>query len=329
MEGWYRDVVSSRGRVRARFPWRSNRIVSSAYVLHAILLRGEEGMGGLRYLAVGTGDDGWDARLPAPTAHDTQLTQELHRSALGPAQVAYADAQGGVSPVPTSRLAVSVTLDAAVLSQGGETVSLREFGLFGGDASAVANSGSMINRVIHPRIELAASDTLTRTVLLSLVSDTPAPPAEAGGDFAVGLPVARLQGIGEIYDELLRGVGVTTLGDLAALSLTTAVEGISSARLQEFCAKARAVAQVRIEAGAFEVFAHWPADALLSAPLASLVSALELAPGDASGRSAAQRAIDLLDALIPVRFGVDEHVLELLTLRQLRAGDASAIVDES
>jgi len=48
--------------------------------------------------------------------------------------------------------------------QTGNNQPLREFGLFGGDATRTPNSGYLIDYAIHPRVDLTRTMTLTRTV---------------------------------------------------------------------------------------------------------------------------------------------------------------------
>jgi len=94
---------------------------------------------------------------------DTHLAAEIARQALTPEQIVYLDDAGEPSETPTNCLEVAAEFKGKNLVSNGFQ-SLREFGLFGGDATDVPDSGFMIDHVIHPRIDLSPGDTLERNL---------------------------------------------------------------------------------------------------------------------------------------------------------------------
>ena len=167
MSGRYQDrFFNHQGILLWQSSWRSNRILNNCDRLLAALLKGEVGMEGLLYWAVGEGQPIWDDLLPNPQSTNTQLTQEVARFPLAPGQINYIDDQGNFSIIPTQRLEILLDIDGSTLVDSGFQ-SLREFGLFGGDATTAPDSGFMINQVIHPRIDVAPGMTLSRTLQLT------------------------------------------------------------------------------------------------------------------------------------------------------------------
>ena len=161
--GKYRDTLRYRGntgeeKVEHR-PWRYNQIQDSALhllVANTINASGNSsnifvGYGAITYLAVGGGLVGWDADPNNVTKPVTQtaLTTEMARFPLTPDEFVFLDSSGVVlSPqVLSNRFKVSYTL--GVNDANGD---LREFGLFGGLATPVADSGTMFNWITHPLI---------------------------------------------------------------------------------------------------------------------------------------------------------------------------------
>ncbi len=167
IRGRYCDrLFNHQGSLLWQSSWRSNRILNNCDRLLAALLKGEVGMQGVLYWAVGEGQPSWDVLLPNPQPTNTRLTQEVARLPLAPGQINYIDDQGNSSTTPTQRLEIRLDIDGSTLVDSGFQ-SLREFGLFGGDATTAPDSGFMINQVIHPRIDVAPSMTLSRTLQLT------------------------------------------------------------------------------------------------------------------------------------------------------------------
>ena len=115
------------------------------------------------FIAIGEGDPAWDLSLPAFRRATTQLVGELARKAVEPDDVVYLDERGQASVAPTSSLRL-----AAIFEPGEGTGRLREVGLFGGAASAAANSGTLMSYIIHRRLEKTAQMALSRAFRLDL-----------------------------------------------------------------------------------------------------------------------------------------------------------------
>ena len=82
--------------------------------------------------------------------------------ALAEDQIVYLPRGDEPAGTPSNRLEITADFKGEDFISNG-TVKLREFGLFGGDATHAADSGLMINYMIHPVIPLTADLTLTRT----------------------------------------------------------------------------------------------------------------------------------------------------------------------
>ncbi len=158
--GCYCDSVSERGVVWWQSGrWRHNLIVSSAWPLVAALLRKEPNAIGISFCAVGEGDSAWDRTVPRPTAETARLYREIARSAVALTEMRYIDAAGHPARGWTHRLELTITI-----SPSSNPRTVREFGLFGGDATSTPNTGRLINYAVHPVIELRANQKLTTTI---------------------------------------------------------------------------------------------------------------------------------------------------------------------
>ena len=141
-----------------------NLIVNDCSVLIALLMRQEVGYVGLQYWAVGAGSNTWpNDPPPAPSASDSQLVDETYRKAIDTVNdIVYLDDSNVVSLTPTHKIQITVIFEEA--EANGE---LREFGIFGGNASATLNSGVMINHKIHPLIYKTTALRLERILRLT------------------------------------------------------------------------------------------------------------------------------------------------------------------
>lgn len=308
--GRYRDLIEGRqGRLRLDSGWRSNRVVARSSVLLAALMKRQEGMAGILYWAVGQGEAAWDSRLPSPRAGDTRLTSEVARQALPPEGIIYLDAAGRPTETPTNRLEITAEFtDEDLVTDGFQP--LREFGLFGGDATATPDTGLLIDRVIHPRIDLSPGDTLRRTLQLSFINGGVTGAAQELGDFGAQFPVASIDGIGERFGATLASVGVETLGELARLDPLRILPGIPPVRLREFQTKARMVLGMKPAMEEFGNLAEWTVTRVLRTPPTKLAAATE------DPNTTAKDALDFQDQLAVLQVALDET-----TTQQLRVAD--------
>jgi len=138
-----------------------NVIVNTASILIARLLKdSSEPTGGITYLSVGTGDVAWDTQdPPAPTTSQTLLEGEVDRKAISSSNTSFIDPNTGD---PVGNATPTNIVDYAVTFSESEAVgAIVEMGLFGGDASATANSGTLVNFRTFPVINKTNSMTLS------------------------------------------------------------------------------------------------------------------------------------------------------------------------
>lgn len=237
MRGCYRDCVTDgAGRLVDDSGWHSNVIAYTAWAVVAALLRNDAAMRGVLFCAVGSGAPEWDTHAPVAATGTARLRTERDRRPLDRNAFAYLDGRGAPATRPTDRLEIT-----ARFAGTDESLVLREFGLFGGDATATTNSGYLINYVIHPRLELRAGRTLTRRVRLTLRPSL----GGAGGDLLT-VPAHWLgdeaptvvDGVGDAFAAALTAAGVKTIAGLAALD-PRPTKGIPFAKVIELRSKAR------------------------------------------------------------------------------------------
>lgn len=166
---WQDTLVYRDGRVERR-PWVPNQIQNTGPVLvQGLLARREEseaGFTGVAYMAVGEGEVGWDLVAPTMSRDQETLTAEIARSAVPLSGITYVDPDtlapvGGVSRVAE----YSVTF-------GPEEANgdLREFGLFGGLATGDADTGLMLNWIVHPVFAKTSDFSLIRRVRITITA---------------------------------------------------------------------------------------------------------------------------------------------------------------
>lgn len=135
-----------------------NIIVNTASILIARLLKdNSEPAAGISYLAVGTGGD-WNLQNPPqPTNTQETLENEIARKAYTTEDVSFVDPSTG-EHVSTPTNVVDFTATFAETEAVGPLV---EMGMFGGDATDLADSGTMVNYRTFPVINKTNSMTLT------------------------------------------------------------------------------------------------------------------------------------------------------------------------
>ena len=140
-----------------------NLIVNSFLKLAMALLKGQSGFSGIGYWAVGSGASSWDTNLPDPEINATALTAEIDRVKIQPSEITFLDANYNPSTDPTNILQIKHTF--GINDCNGVW---REFGIFGGQASATANTGLMINKKHHKIITKTSDMTIERTMRFTL-----------------------------------------------------------------------------------------------------------------------------------------------------------------
>jgi len=163
LEGQYQDeiyqkeengkevlVTTQSGKIDC-FPfWKNNLIVDVVKALLAGLFANESSFtGGILYHALGRGDVSWDTTVPDPGSSDVALYDEHFRKS--PDSINYLDGSNNVVSFShsVSKIEVTTTFD---YGDSGADGSIREQGLFGGDATGSLDSGIMINAIRHKEI---------------------------------------------------------------------------------------------------------------------------------------------------------------------------------
>lgn len=161
---WFDKYIYSDGHEEfgehGEFEWGWNQIQNTGAILLASLLKGEAGYNYMNYLGIGSGDVSWDTTPPTKSYDQTTLENEYFRKAVATTDITYLDPLTDlVSVTPTNKIEATVTLAA-----GEATGSLREFGLFGGTATATLDSGEMLNWISHARIDKGAGQQIVRKI---------------------------------------------------------------------------------------------------------------------------------------------------------------------
>lgn len=143
---WRIDKCYTDGRVEEG-EWQKNQIQHDWATLAAILFRSSRAgaaapTSGLSFVAIGEGDVSWDLGAPSMPRSQQTLESELWRQAIDAGtQVYYIDPGDmvSVSITPTRVIQINFTVPFSVVG------TIRELALFGGDATAVADTGYMFN----------------------------------------------------------------------------------------------------------------------------------------------------------------------------------------
>lgn len=139
-----------------------NLVVDKVLPLIMALLKGS--LSGVQYWAVGSGATSWDSNPVNPLLTETKLTNELGRKAITASNMTFVDPETlETSSSPTTCLEISCTFYEEDCNG-----VWREFGIFGGNASATANSGIMINKRHHAVITKTEEMTVERIMRFTL-----------------------------------------------------------------------------------------------------------------------------------------------------------------
>jgi len=168
---WFDKIKYSDGTVElgqhGEFEWGWNQIQNSFATLLAAWCRAEAGYGRISYLAVGAGQASWDVTPPTQPYAETTLNNETFRKTIDQANIVFIDPVTNASTggTPSSKLEITTTLLAAEANG-----TLREFGMFGGTATGVTDSGEMVNWIVHARIDKDSSMEIERKIRLEFVT---------------------------------------------------------------------------------------------------------------------------------------------------------------
>jgi hypothetical protein len=308
LAGRYRDVVTdARGMRLAATPWRANLLVDEAFTLLARLLAREPDTQGILFWAVGSGKASWDRSRPPAVSRTSRLTTELRRLEVPREAFAYVDDRGAPSDEPPPNLELTL-----VFEWSDQAVTLREFGIFGGDAGPEADSGTMINHVIHRRIELQPAQRLTRELRLAF--------GRAGDRRWFGVPPHWLAdseahvvgGVGDRFAKALADAGIDTVADLAGTDLPPDGPRIPRLPMTELRTKALLALRTAVEV-------H-PPEALHDLTASDV---LETSPGALAEKAGVgmQEVVRLREQLATLELALDQRVLGRMTVREIVAGE--------
>ena len=154
-------LYNADGKVEKRVYY--NTVVDDCSKLLAGLIKGN-GFKGVQYWAVGKGESSWNNdNPPNPSVSDTRLRLESFRKAIEPDNIRFLDASNNPTDEVTNKLEIKV-----LFTENEANGELREFALFGGNATSTANSGVMLNRKTHPLIYKTSGMRLERIIRLIL-----------------------------------------------------------------------------------------------------------------------------------------------------------------
>jgi len=116
-----------------------------ATLIGRLALDNSEPLGGFTYCAVGSGDPGWDPlNPPAPDGTETSLVSEFYRKTW--ADSYFVDDDGTPRTVPEAIANNYHIVDFVVEFTENEAVgSIMELGVYGGDATGVLGSGTLLD----------------------------------------------------------------------------------------------------------------------------------------------------------------------------------------
>lgn len=140
-----------------------NLVVTSFLNLVMCLLKQHNGYSGIQYWAVGSGASNWDSNMPTPEIGATRLTAEIGRVPISADEISFLDSNFNVVTTPTNIIQITHTFGTADCNG-----TWREFGIFGGNATATANSGIMINKRHHSVITKTEEMTVERIMRFTL-----------------------------------------------------------------------------------------------------------------------------------------------------------------
>lgn len=147
-------------------------LTESFFVALAAMLKADPPFPGELFIAVGGGEAAWDQAPPPYDRGVTDLVQEVARQVVRPQDIVFLDGEGGESPLPTSRLRLRT-----IFVEDEAVGTLRECGLFGGDATVEPGSGTLLAYYVHPRLEKTPEMTLVRSLHIDLTPTAYAPGA--------------------------------------------------------------------------------------------------------------------------------------------------------
>jgi len=169
IHGEWQDTIRYKdGSVKIKKgPLKPNQIQNSFSDLLTAWCKGEAGYGRIAYIGIGEGLSSWDSATPPQPYSQTTLETEYFRKAIGLADIVWIDPSTNLPTggTPSSKIEIAVLIGT---SEGNGT--MREFGLFGGQATATLDSGEMVNWVVHDRIDKDTSLEIERIIRIEFAT---------------------------------------------------------------------------------------------------------------------------------------------------------------
>lgn len=163
-KGYIRDTLyNDMGEIDFQSNWEENCVCIGLKTLTCGLMAQEASYLGNFWIANGTGDVSWDGNLPTALSTTTQLVAEAARKVV--TSIVYLDSGDNVVATPTKTIKFTTTfLNAESIGD------IREFGLFGGDATASSNTGLLTDYKTHVKIVKDGSHTLMRELKFDMTT---------------------------------------------------------------------------------------------------------------------------------------------------------------
>lgn len=162
MTGQHIDLIYKNGKLVDKIEGH-NLVVKSFLNLVMCLLKQQNGYKGIQYWAVGSGASSWDSNMPTPDLEATRLTAEIGRMPIAAGDVSFLDADYNKISTPSNILEVK-----HIFGTNECNGVWREFGIFGGNATASSNSGIMINKRHHAVLTKTEEMTVERIMRFTL-----------------------------------------------------------------------------------------------------------------------------------------------------------------
>ena len=140
-----------------------NLVVNSFLNLVMCLLKQQSGYSGIQYWAVGSGASSWDSSLPTPDLTASRLTAELGRVPIATSEITFLSPTYEEVSTPSNIIQIKHTFGTSDCNG-----VWREFGIFGGNATASPNSGILINKRHHAVITKTEEMVIERTMRFTL-----------------------------------------------------------------------------------------------------------------------------------------------------------------
>ncbi len=121
--------------------------------------------GGILYHVMGEGDIAWDTAFVEADSGEENMTNELVR--LPPDSIVYLDENDNIVTEITNRLRIKTTLDFLTPATANGKY-IREQGLSGGDATATADTGKLIDKINHERRWKDETIRIIRYIILEI-----------------------------------------------------------------------------------------------------------------------------------------------------------------